>query len=351
MKVNGNDYRTVWMEGSTVCFIEQNLLPFEFRIYRSDNYLETSKAIKSMKIRGAGAIGAAAGFAMAQAFAEAPENELQEFVYRAKQSIYTTRPTARNLYYAVDRVFNKALNSIDPQREALKEAHKIAEEDALSSLRIGKFGEELIQDKSRILTHCNAGWLAFVDHGTALSPVYNAFHHGKDVFVYVDETKPRGQGAKLTAWELQQVGIPYKIIPDNAAAHLMSLGQIDFVIVGADRIAVNGDVANKIGTLSRAIAAREYNIPFYVAAPLSTFDIDCIQGSDIIIEERPQEEVLFTSGITINGKLTSVLSSAPGSSAYNPAFDITPAKFITAIITDKGIIQPDESAIRDITRQ
>jgi methylthioribose-1-phosphate isomerase len=229
---------------------------------------------------------------------------------------------------------------MESREAAVIEAQQIADEDARDSRSIGKYGSELIEDGYSIQTHCNAGWLAFVDYGTALSPVYHARRQGKKVFVYVDETRPRGQGAKLTAWELKNEGIPFKIIPDSAGAFLMSRGMVDMMIVGADRIAANGDVANKIGTLEKAIIAKNYNVPFYVAAPSSTFDEKCKTGEDIIIEERSQDEVLMQSGMQKDGTIMEFLVSAPGSSAYNPAFDVTPASLITAIITEKGILKP-----------
>ncbi|MCK4654033.1 MAG: S-methyl-5-thioribose-1-phosphate isomerase, partial [Candidatus Cloacimonetes bacterium] len=199
-----------------------------------------------------------------------------------------------------------------------------------------------------ILTHCNAGWLAFTDFGTALSPIYMAHRNEKKIFVYIDETRPRSQGARLTAWELKNEGIPHAIIPDNAAAHLMSQGKIDMVIVGADRIAANGDIANKIGTLEKAICAKEYGIPFYVAAPTSTFDLNCKSGKDITVEERSPNEVLYQTGITDKGKLEKVLVCSPGSNAFNPAFDVTPAKFITGIITEKCIISSQEGIYQGV---
>ena len=315
MKVNGRDYRTVWLEGSTVYLIEQNLLPFKFQIYAAKTYQETCLAIKTMLVRGAGAIGATAGFTMAQAFLQKADP------VKAKKEIEATRPTAQNLFYAVNRVFHA--------KDPTAEAQKIADEDVENCRKIGEIGSSLIKDGANIETHCNAGWLAFVDYGSALSPIYQAHRSGKKVFVYVDETRPRNQGAKLTAWELQNEGVPHVIIPDNAGAFLMSQGKVDLMIVGADRIAANGDVANKIGTLEKAIAAKEFGIPFYVAAPSSTFDQKCPNGQAIPIEERSEDEVLFESGIRI---------ASPGSKALNLAFDVTPAKYISGIITEKGII-------------
>lgn len=342
MEVNGIEYRTVWMEGSSVFMIDQNELPFTFKIIEAYTFQDTCNTIRSMMIRGAGAIGAAAGFAMAQAFIQAPKKGKEEFIVNARYEIEATRPTARNLFYATERVFKAGKTSAE---NAIIEAQDIADEDAGNSRRIGKFGNELIHDNYSICTHCNAGWLAFVDYGTALSPIYQAHKSGKNVFVYADETRPRGQGARLTAWELYQADIPHLIIPDNATASLMSQGKINMMIVGADRIAANGDVANKIGTLEKAIVARTYNIPFYVAAPTSTFDMQCESGSEIIIEERNEDEVLYQHGIDREGKMHEILVCSPGSHAYNPAFDITPARLISGLITEKGIINADTESI------
>lgn len=343
MKVKGEEYRTIWLEDSTAFMIDQNLLPFEFVIYESKTYFDTCFAISTMVVRGAGAIGAAAGFAMAQAFMEAPKDDFWDFIQQAKEDISATRPTAQNLFYAINRVYLAGKSSVE---EAIKEALLIADEDARDSRLIGQHGMALIEDKARILTHCNAGWLAFVNYGTALSPIYMANNEGKDVFVYVDETRPRGQGARLTAWELENENIEHKIIPDNAAAYFMSKGEVDLVIVGADRIARNGDTANKIGTLEKAILAKEFSIPFYVAAPTSTFDMECKNGDDIEIEFRNEEEVLYQTGTDKNGNLNKFLVCSPGSHALNPAFDVTPRKYITAFITEKGIINPIAQSIK-----
>lgn len=335
MKVKGKEYRTVWMKGSSVFMIEQNLLPFEFRIVECRDYRETCQAIRTMVARGAGAIGAAAGFAMAQACLETSAGREDDFLIAAKREIESTRPTARNLFYAVERVYAAAGVSV---LHAVEESRAIAEEDAEASRRIGEYGSALIKDGYGISTHCNAGWLAFVDHGTALSPIYRSHAEGKNIFVFVDETRPRSQGARLTAWELHNAGVPHAIIPDNATAWYMSKGKIDLVIVGADRIAANGDTANKIGTLANAIAARYYNIPFYVAAPTSTFDKGCPDGNHITIEERDEDEVLFQEGLTADGRLQKIRVASPGSGALNPAFDVTPAEFITGFITENGIM-------------
>jgi S-methyl-5-thioribose-1-phosphate isomerase len=338
MKVNGKNYRTVWMKGSSVFMIEQNLLPFEFSIFESKSYKSTCQAIRDMTIRGAGAIGAAAGYAMAQACLEAPAVNHGRFLISAQREIESARPTARNLFYAVERVFTAAKMSAE---RAVAEARAIADEDALASQKIGEFGKEMIRDGYGIATHCNAGWLAFVDYGTALSPIYMSHKEGKKIFVYVDETRPRGQGARLTAWELKNAGIPHAIIPDNATAWYMSQGRINLMITGADRIAANGDTANKIGTLEKAIVAKHYNIPFYIAAPTSTFDPNCPDGSHIVIEERSQDEVLYQEGLNNDGKIEKILVCSPGSGALNPAFDVTPAGLITGFITEKGILSAE----------
>jgi methylthioribose-1-phosphate isomerase len=339
MKVNGKDYRTVWMLGNSVFMIDQNLLPFKFKIYEAKIYSDCCSAIKNMTVRGAGAIGAAAGYAMAQAFLEAPKRGFERFVAKAKADIENTRPTARNLFYAVERVYIAGMISTV---NAVKEAKLVADEDAEASLKIGIYGNEIIKDGYRIETHCNAGWLAFVDYGTVSSPIYTAHKEGKKIFVYVDETRPRGQGARLTAWEFYNENIPHTIIADNSGAFLMSQGKVNLMIVGADRIAANGDVANKIGTFEKAIISKELNIPFYVAAPTSTFDRDCKSGDDIIIEERSEEEGLYQTGLTDNGNIERIKVCSPGSHYYNPAFDVTPARYIRGVITEKGIFKPEE---------
>jgi len=345
MLVEGKSYQTVWMEGTSVFMIDQNLLPFDFVIHECKTYWDTCMAITDMVVRGAGAIGAAAGYAMAQAFMISKNRVKAVIIREARQDIEHTRPTAKNLFYAVDRVYKAGL--ISPEN-ALIEAKKVAQKDAEDSKLIGKFGNKLIKKKANILTHCNAGWLAFVDFGTALSPIYTAKKEGKDIFVYVDETRPRNQGARLTAWELKNASIDHVIIPDNAAASLMAEGKIDLVIVGADRIATNGDVANKIGTLEKAILAKEFKIPFYIAAPTSTFDPESKSGVDIPIEYRNQDEVLFQTGIDVNGNRIKVRVASPGSEALNPAFDVTPAKYINGIITEKGIVKAQNSPIKKL---
>jgi|TARA_Y100000385_G_scaffold210262_1_gene218122 S-methyl-5-thioribose-1-phosphate isomerase len=346
MLVNEKMYQTVWIEGSSVFMIQQNLLPFQFEIYECKTYFDTCMAITDMTIRGAGAIGAAAGYAMAQAFLQFKDDDERAVrVREARQDIEHTRPTARNLFYAVERVYHAGL--ISPEN-AVIESQKVAQKDASDSKIIGELGSSLFKKKANILTHCNAGWLAFVDYGTALAPIYLAAKQGKEVFVYVDETRPRNQGGKLTAWELHNNNIPHVIIPDNSAATLMAQGKIDLVIVGADRIAANGDVANKIGTLGRAILAKEYDVPFYVAAPTSTIDINCPTGKEIPIEERNPDEVLYQWGLDSNENPIQVRVCSPGSEALNLAFDVTPAKYVTGIITEKGIVKAHHQSIKTV---
>ncbi len=317
MKVNNRYYRTIWLEANSVFMIDQNLLPFEFKIFEAKNYQETCMAIKTMIVRGAGAIGIAAGYALAQAALLANKDIYKKNIQKAKKDIENTRPTARNLFIATERVFKAALKS---PKEAVKESQNIANEDATACLSIGKHGNKLIKPGYGIETHCNAGWLAFVDYGTALAPIYEANKTKKNIFVYIDETRPRNQGAKLTAWELKNENIPHIIIPDNAGAHLMSQGKIQIIITGADCIAANGDTANKIGTLEKAIAAKYYGIPFYIAAPRSTFDLGCTTGKDIVIEERSQDEVLYQIGLSIQNKIKKILIAAPGFTSNESCF-------------------------------
>ncbi len=343
MNVNNKHYLTIWFQNGKVYMINQDLLPFKFEIFEANTYQESCFAIKNMIVRGAGAIGAAAGFAMSQAFMQSNGN--LEFVQSAKSEIEATRPTARNLFFATDRVYQAGLVSIE---NAEKEAQQIALEDIDAGKMIGFYGNEIIKEGMQILTHCNAGWLGFVDYGSALSPIYHAKNEGKNLFVYADETRPRGQGARLTAWELQNEKIPHLIVPDNAGAFLMSKGKIDMIITGADRIAANGDAANKIGTFEKAIIAKTFGIPFYIAAPTSTFDINCNKGEDIVIEERSEDEILYQTGINEKGELSRILVCSPGSKAYNPAFDVTPASYITGFITEKGIIKPCPEAIKNL---
>jgi methylthioribose-1-phosphate isomerase len=345
MLVNGTHYRTIWREGKTVRMIDQTRLPFHFEIFDSPDSLTTACAIKDMVTRGAGAIGVAGGYGVAQAALESPDAGFREALAASASLLKATRPTAQNLFYAVDRVAAAAFAALPSasaaRSAACAEADAVAEEDVEAGRRIGELGAELIRDGARVLTHCNAGWLAFTDWGTALSPIYTAKRQGKQLFVWVDETRPRLQGARLTAWELAGEGIPFSVIPDNAAGYFIRRGDVDLVIVGSDRIAANGDVANKIGTYEKALLAREAGIPFYVAAPRSTIDPGCPNGEAIPIEERDEQEVLRADGIDDAGVVRTVRIASPGAHARNPAFDVTPAALVTGIITEAGIVKPD----------
>lgn len=349
MLVEGKPYRTVWMEESTIYLINQPLLPHKFAICTHKTTAQTAEAIKTMVVRGAGAIGATGAFGLAQAAILAStctsmENFWQQ-VDEAKRILAATRPTAQNLFYGLDTVYHamRAAHTIEEAtRHAVDAAQMVADQDALACKTIGELGAELIGPNMRISTHCNAGWLAFVDWGSALSPIYTAQRQGKNPFVYVDETRPRGQGAQLTAWELGQEKIAHTVIADNATGFYMRQGNIDMVIVGSDRIARNGDVANKIGTYTSALAAKANNIPFYVAAPIATIDWNCPHGSAIPIEERSGDEVHYTWGLTADNRLEKVRTTPLSSPANNPAFDVTPADLITGIITEKGIFAPHE---------
>jgi methylthioribose-1-phosphate isomerase len=344
MKVNGVPYRTVWLEGQSVKMINQHLIPHRFEISTLVNYHETAQAISTMLVRGAGAIGASAGYGMAQVVLEATDDSrFMDFIQRGAETLRHTRPTAQDLFYAIDRVLCAALKAStvrEARSLAVDAAEAYADENAAAGEAIGRHGATLLPDGARVLTHCNAGWLAFVDWGSALAPVYMASRQGKRVSVWVDETRPRCQGASLTAWELEGEHIAHTIIADNAAGYLMRRGEVDLVIVGADRIAMNGDVANKIGTYEKAVCAAANGIPFYVTAPISTIDPRCASGDDIPIEERNADEVLYMLGRDDCGTLTRVRMAHEGAQARNPAFDVTPARYIRAIITQEGIHQP-----------
>ena len=307
--------RTIEWEDNKLKLIDQTKLPDELTYVYCKNYQEVIIAIKDMIVRGAPAIGVAAGFGMALAYLNGDNLD------KAADEIKAARPTAINLFWAVDRV----LNSENPLDEALK----MYQEDIDTNIAIGRYGSEVIDDGDTILTHCNAGALACVDYGTALGVIRAARDAGKDINVICDETRPRGQGASLSVWEMQQENIPVKLIPDVASGFLMSQGKIDKVVIGADRIA-KGGVVNKIGSFMVAMAAKQHDVPFYVAAPLSTFDMEA-SIFDTIIEERDGDEVRYYGGARICPKGTEVI---------NPAFDITPKEFITGIITENGIINP-----------
>jgi len=333
-KITEQQWTAIWREGRTVFIIDQTKLPFHFEIVELRTYIATANAIRDMLLRGAGTIGVAAGYAMAQAFVQySARKELE----RAKIYIESARPTAQNLFYATKRVFEAAILSSNPAETAFQTADDILHEDEVNSRIMGELGSELIKDGFGILTHCNAGKLAIQGWGSALAPIYVAHEQGKNIFVYADETRPRLQGAQLTAWELKQAGIPHAIIADNAAGYYMLKKKVDIVFVGADRIACNGDVANKIGTYEKAVLAKENNIPFYVIAPCSTIDFACSCGGNITIEERSADEVK---------KSGTVLIANAESDAFNPAFDVTPAKYITGIINEYGIHRPQDIGTR-----
>jgi S-methyl-5-thioribose-1-phosphate isomerase len=334
--------------------INQPLLPHRFEAVCFDSHVETAKAIQTMVVRGAGAIGATGGFAMAQAVMNAPNKDFHKAIARAADVVANTRPTAQNLFYAIQRVLKAVQAEGDnhdmARKAALACAQEIADDDAACCESIGEHGLPLIDQGARINTHCNAGWLAFVDWGSALSPIYAAQRAGRDPFVWVDETRPRSQGARLTAWELGQEGVRHAVISDNATGHYMQRGEIDLVIVGSDRIAANGDVANKIGTYSSAVVAKANGIPFYVAAPTTTIDSNCAQGSAIPIEERHEDEVLYTWGWSDDGHFQRVRTAPAQSSARNPAFDVTPAELVSGIITEKGLIAATPEGIASVAR-
>ncbi|MDI6826053.1 MAG: S-methyl-5-thioribose-1-phosphate isomerase [Candidatus Aenigmarchaeota archaeon] len=344
VKIGGKikNFRTIWMKGKTVRMIDQTKLPYKFEIYDSLDFKQTAEAIKKMIVRGAPAIGVAAGFGIAQAILDAPEDRFEEFLKHAVETLRDTRPTAQNLFWTIDRILKiviKGKNVSEKKKLAVDEANKIADEDVETCKKIGEYGDKLIKDGDKILTHCNAGALATVDYGTALAPIRFAHYEGKKIFVFVDETRPRCQGSRLTAWELSQEGIEHAIIADNAAGYFMQKGEIDLVIVGADRILSNGLTANKIGTYEKAVLAKENEIPFYVAAPTSSFDL---KSKEIPIEKRSQDEILYMFGLNDEGKFSRVRIAPKKSQALNPAFDTTPAKFITSFITEKGILKPKD---------
>ena len=320
MKINGKDYRSLWFEDGRLIMIDQRKLPFELSFYEAKTLDDVVFAIKEMVVRGAPAIGCAAAYGLAMV----SERELD----LAIEKLSKTRPTAYDLFFALNYVKEQVEMGKDPLDAAEDYTNRIVER----CRKIGEYGERLIPDNARILTHCNAGALATVDYGTALSPMRVAKEKGKSMFVYVDETRPRMQGL-LTAWELKQEGIDHVLIPDNAAGYYMSRGEIDLVIVGADRIAKNGDFANKIGTYEKAVLAKENEIPLYVAAPLSTFDRSIERGDEIVIEERSEKEVREIRGAKVVPDWVEV---------RNPSFDITPFRYVTAFITEYGIFKPDE---------
>ena len=344
MKIKGRDYRTIWPVGNdAVGLIDQTRLPFEFATLQLKNVAVAAHAIKTMIVRGAPLIGATAAYGVALAMREDASDENLD---RACKSLIATRPTAINLRWALERMRAALRNHSREQRATLAwtEAAAICDEDVETCRRIGEHGlkifRALAENKNgaplNVLTHCNAGGLACVDWGTALAPVYMAHDAGLPLHVWVDETRPRNQGAALTAFELGSHGVPHTVIADNAGGHYMRNGQVDVCIVGTDRVAANGDVANKIGTYLKALAARDNALPFYVALPGSTIDWSTTRGEGIPIEERATNELTHMIGRLASGGVAKVEITAPGSPAANPAFDITPARLVTGLITERG---------------
>ena len=335
--------RTIEWHDGTVKMIDQRLLPGQFVVNTYTDYHDVADAIRTMVIRGAPAIGAAAGFGLALAAVHSPATDRQGLLadlQTAAERLRDARPTAVNLFWAIERMLRRAndpaLTHVDDLRQALvAEAQRIADEDVEVNKRMGQHGATLIQDGDNILHHCNTGALATVDYGTALGVIRTAHEQGKRIHVWVDETRPRLQGARLTAWELEQLGIPYTLIADNAAGHFMRTGQVDIVLVGSDRTAANGDVANKIGTYKLAVVAKENGIPFYPVVPTSTIDLSLPSGDDIPIEERDPHEVTGLQWADDGRPI------APANARVaNPAFDVTPHRYITGIVTENGIAYP-----------
>ncbi|MDD5759333.1 MAG: S-methyl-5-thioribose-1-phosphate isomerase [Desulfobulbaceae bacterium] len=359
MRVNGKPFRTIWLSPDPliVQIIDQRHLPHEFIVEDLVTVDDFARAIKEMHVRGAGLIGATAGYAMYAATLAAPEDGSQSYLDQAAKTLLATRPTAKNLAWAIDRQQRAIAHetSLAAKRaRALAVASEIADEDAEFCRRIGEHGLSIIQQISEakggrpvnVLTHCNAGWLAFVDYGSATAPIYAAQRAGIPVHVWVDETRPWLQGSRLTAWELGQEGVPHTLIPDNTGGHLMQHGMVDLVIVGTDRTTRTGDVANKIGTYLKALAAHDNQVPFYVALPSSTFDWQIRDGvREIPIEERSDTEIKFVSGQAKSGNIETVLIAPESTSGANYGFDVTPARLITGLITERGITPAHEADI------
>ncbi len=347
MRIEGRHFRTIWLgdDGVSVVVIDQTRLPFEFVLRELRTLEQAADAVERMIVRGAPLIGVAAAFGVALAIsADSSDAGLQAAVTRLGR----TRPTAVNLHWALARMAGVLRDVTAGERaaRAFREAQAIADEDVACCAAIGRHGLAVLRDLAtrrrgepvRVLTHCNAGWLATVDWGTALAPVYAAHEAGIPLHVYVDETRPRNQGAALTAFELGAHGIPHTVVVDNAGGHLMQHGLVDVCIVGSDRTTAHGDVANKIGTYLKALAAHDNGVPFYAALPFSTIDWSLADGvAGVPIEERPAREVTHVTGRTSDGRLAEVEVAAPGSPAANPAFDVTPARLVTGIITERGV--------------
>lgn len=355
MQVDGRHYRTIWpaADGHAVEVIDQTRLPHAFEILRLENLEAAARAIERMVVRGAPLIGATAAYGLALAMREDSGDEALSAAY---DRLFRTRPTAVNLRWALDDL-RQRLRPLHPDERAevaWRRAAEICDEDVEVCRRIGESGLSLFQEAFsrkkdsgplRVLTHCNAGWLATVDWGTALAPIYMAHDSGLAVEVWVDETRPRNQGAALTAWELGRHGVPHKVIADNAGGHLMQQGLVDLCIVGTDRTTARGDVCNKIGTYLKALAAKANGVPFYVALPYTTIDWSVEKGSDIPIEERDEREVTHIWGRDDEGKLREVQLTPDGSRAVNYAFDVTPAELVTALITDRGVCEASRAGL------
>ena len=355
MKISGTPYRTIWPTGTgSVRVIDQSRLPFEFATIDLHSLEDAAAAIRTMVVRGAPLIGATAAYGLALAMRSNPSDA---HIDRAAQTLTATRPTAHNLAWALARMRRALAEVALPQRvdAAFRAAALICDDDVEQCRAIGSHGLELLRRTAgtlrrplNILTHCNAGWLACVDWGTALAPVYMAHDAGIPVHVWVDETRPRNQGAALTAFELGAHGIPHTVIADNLGGHLMQRGQVDLVLVGSDRTTSTGDVCNKIGTYLKALAARDNGVPFYVALPMSTIDWSLTEGSAIPIEERSPNELTHITGKTASGALESVRVVPDASPALNLAFDVTPARLVTGLITERGVCPASRSGLRDL---
>ncbi len=356
MKIDGTPYRSVWVDsdGWSVRIFDQTKLPWAIEVLRLTDEDQVARAIRSMQVRGAPLIGAVAAYGVALALRRDPS---AANLRRVVAMLGETRPTAINLRWALERMAAALDNLPDEQRvaRAYAEAAALCDDDAETCRRIGEHGlpllEEIAARKGRVnvLTHCNAGWIATVDWGTALAPIYMAHDGGLDVHVWVDETRPRNQGAALTAWELGAHGVPHTVIADNAGGHYMQHGQVDIVIVGTDRVTRQGDVANKIGTYLKALAARDNGVPFWVALPHSTLDWRVRDGvSEIPIEERAEAEVTDLTGRTADGRIETIRVAAAGSPAANPAFDVTPARLVTGLITERGRCEASEAGLRGL---
>jgi methylthioribose-1-phosphate isomerase len=357
MQVDGKSMRTIWLEpdGWSVTVIDQTALPHRFVTSRLTTLAEAAHAIRAMVIRGAPLIGATAAYGMCLALREDASDEALE---RAYATLLATRPTAVNLRWALDEMMAVVRNRPRAERSeaAYRRAAEICNEDVATNAAIGRNGLTLIQaivgrkkpgEPVNVLTHCNAGALATVDIGTATAPIYLAHDSGIALHVFADETRPRNQGASLTAWELGQHGVPHTVIADNTGGHLMQHRLIDVVIVGTDRVTANGDVCNKIGTYLKALAAHDNNVPFYVASPSSTIDFSIRDGlTEIPIEQRNADEVTTISGRTPDGRIETVRLVPDGSPAANYAFDVTPARLVTGLITERGVVEPSHTAIK-----